>query len=100
MPGKGYYSLELINGKKITVIQVMLKIIYGIIYRADPFRTTKEFLEKEEKLGLTTNSIIVDLHGEATSEKNAFAQYFDGVSHRCVRNSYTYTYASDDRIPL
>ena len=95
VPGKGYYSLELINGKKITVIQVMLRLFMGL-FIDDPFRTTKEFLEKE-KLGLTTNSIIVDLHGEATSEKNAFAQYFDG-SVTAVLGTHTHIPTSDDRI--
>ena len=95
VPGKGYYTLELTNGKKITVIQVMLRLFMGL-FIDDPFRTTKEFLERE-KLGLTTNSIIVDLHGEATSEKNAFAQYFDG-SVTAVLGTHTHIPTSDDRV--
>ena len=59
----------------------MLRLFMGL-FIDDPFRTTKGFLEKE-KLGLTTNSIIVDLHGEATSEKNAFAQYLMGQLPLC-----------------
>ena len=47
----------------------------------DPFSVTKNFLQKE-KLGSTCNAIIVDMHGETTSEKNAYGHYFDGKVSR------------------
>ena len=41
----------------------------------DPFSVTKKYLQKE-KIGATTNAILIDMHGETTSEKNAFQSFF------------------------
>ena len=67
VPGKGYYKLELLNGKKIIVVQVLLRLFMNSSLD-DPFKSIIEFLKKE-KLGSTCNGIIIDMHGEATSEK-------------------------------
>ena len=69
VPGKGYYEFELHDGRKITVVQVMLRLFMGLSLD-DPFSVTKKYLQKE-KLGTTTNAILIDMHGETTSEKNA-----------------------------
>lgn len=42
-----------------------------------PFTGMDELL-KDYKLGQNVDAIFVDFHGEATSEKNAFAHYLDG----------------------
>lgn len=76
VPGKGYYKLELLNGKKIIVVQVMLRLFMNLSLD-DPFKGIIEFLQKE-KLGSTCDAIIIDMHGEATSEKKAFGYYVDG----------------------
>ena len=76
VPGKGSYSLELLNGKKIVIVQVMLRLFMGMSLD-DPFKAIKNFLVSE-KMGSTCNAIFIDLHGEATSEKNAFAHFVDG----------------------
>ena len=36
VPGKGFYKLELINGKKIVIVQVMLRLFMGMSLD-DPF---------------------------------------------------------------
>ncbi len=95
VPGKGYYTIELSNGKKITVVQIMLRLFMGLSLD-DPFRVIKDFLKKE-KLGITTNSIIIDLHGEATSEKNSFAHYIDG-SVSAILGTHTHVPTSDNSI--
>ena len=76
VPGKGYYELKLNNDKKIIIVQVMLRLFMGLSLD-DPFSVTKNFLQKE-KLGSTCSAIFIDMHGETTSEKNAFGHYFDG----------------------
>ena len=76
VPGKGYFEYQLDDGRKIIVMQTMLRLFMGF-FLDDPFSTTKNFLLKE-KLGVTCNAILIDMHGEATSEKNAFGHYFDG----------------------
>jgi len=76
VPGNGYYKLELLSGKKIIIIQVMLRLFMNLSLD-DPFKGIHEFLEKE-RLGSTCDAIIIDMHGEATSEKKAFGFYVDG----------------------
>lgn len=95
VPGKGYYELQLIDGKKIIVIQIMLRLFMGLSLD-DPFNATKNFLKKE-KLGSTCSAIIIDMHGEATSEKNAFGHYFDGQVS-AILGTHTHIPTADSKI--
>ncbi len=95
VPGKGFYSLELLNGKKIVVVQVMLRLFMGMSID-DPFEAIKKFLNSE-KLGTTCDAILIDVHGEATSEKNAFAHYVDGAVSAVV-GTHTHIPTSDNSI--
>ena len=92
VPGRGSYTIELLNGKKIVVVQVMLRLFMGMSLD-DPFNSIKNFLISE-KLGSTCNAILIDLHGEATSEKNAFAHFVDG-SVSAVLGTHTHIPTSD-----
>ena len=76
VPGKGFYKLILDDGRTVVVIQVMLRLFMGISLD-DPFSSIDNFL-KSEFLGSSCNSILIDMHGETTSEKNAFGHYIDG----------------------
>lgn len=76
VPGRGHCEFQLNDGRKIIIMQVMLRLFMGLSLD-DPFNTTKNFLQKE-KLGATCNAILIDMHGETTSEKNAFGHFFDG----------------------
>ena len=95
VPGKGFYNLELPNGKKIVIIQVMLRLFMGLSLD-DPFKLIKNFLISE-KLGSTCDAIIIDVHGEATSEKNAFGHYVDGLVS-AVLGTHTHIPTSDNKI--
>tara|TARA_B100002051_G_C16690637_1_gene615301 strand:- start:317 stop:1108 length:792 start_codon:yes stop_codon:yes gene_type:complete len=95
VPGKGFCKLELNDGKKIIIVQVMLRLFMGM-FMDDPFKTTMNFL-KTEKLGSTCNAILIDVHGEATSEKNAFGFYVDGYVSG-VLGTHTHIPTSDERI--
>ncbi len=95
VPGKGYYKLELANGKKILIVQVMLRLFMHISLD-DPFSAIKNFIASE-KLGSTCDAIIIDMHGEATSEKNAFGQYVDGLVS-AVLGTHTHIPTADNRI--
>ena len=75
VPGRGFYEFQLVDDRKIIIMQIMLRLFMGLSLD-DPFAVTKNFLQKE-KLGSTCNAIIIDMHGEATSEKNAYGHYFD-----------------------
>ncbi len=95
VPGKGYYKIQLLNGKTIIIVQVMLRLFMGMSLD-DPFFVIKEFLTSE-KLGSTCNAILIDVHGEATSEKNAFAHFVDG-SVSAVLGTHTHIPTSDNKI--
>ena len=95
VPGKGFFIKELPNGKKIVVVQVMLRLFMGMSLD-DPFTVIKNFL-KSEKLGSTCDAILIDVHGEATSEKNAFAHFIDG-SVSAVLGTHTHIPTSDNVI--
>jgi len=95
VPGKGDYKLTLNDGRTLIVMQVMLRLFIGISLD-DPFYFIKERL-KSEFLGTTCNAILVDLHGEATSEKNAFGHYIDGKV-TAVLGTHTHIPTADERI--
>ena len=95
VPGRGYYELQLHDDRKIIIMQVMLRIFMGLSLD-DPFSVTNNFLQKE-KLGSTCNAIIVDMHGETTSEKNAFGHYFDGKVS-AILGTHTHIPTADAKI--
>ncbi|MBR6327640.1 MAG: TIGR00282 family metallophosphoesterase [Alphaproteobacteria bacterium] len=73
--GRGSTVIELLNGKKILLAQVMGRIFMDAL--DCPFRTLDEVL-RPYQLGRNIDAVIVDIHAEATSEKIGFAHYFDG----------------------
>ena len=70
----------------------MLRLFMGLSLD-DPFNAIKSFLSSE-KIGSTCDAIFIDLHGEATSEKNAFAHFVDG-SVSAVIGTHTHIPTSD-----
>ena len=95
VPGRGSYKLNLDDGRSIIVIQVMLRLFMGISLD-DPFNAIQESL-KSEFLGSTTNCILVDMHGETTSEKNAFGHFVDGKV-TAVLGTHTHIPTADAKI--
>jgi len=95
VPGKGDYKLILNDSRTIIVMQVMLRLFIGISLD-DPFYLINERL-KSEFLGTTCNAILVDMHGETTSEKNAFGHYIDGKV-TAVLGTHTHIPTSDEKI--
>lgn len=95
VPGKGDYRLVLEDGRSLLVIQVMLRLNMGISLD-DPFAIINERL-KSEFLGTSCNAILVDMHGETTSEKNAFGHFIDGKVS-AVLGTHTHIPTSDAKI--
>ncbi len=94
-PGNGYgiFSIKNIN-LKIGVINLM-----GNVYMRkseDVFSVAKKIKEKMV-LKKNVDFILVDFHGEITSEKMAIGHYFDGVS-TCVVGTHTHVPTADTRI--
>jgi calcineurin-like phosphoesterase len=62
----------------------------------DPFRAMEEVLLRN-KMGVTCNAVLVDFHGEATSEKMAFAHAVDGRVSAVV-GTHTHIPTADHQI--
>ena len=95
VPGRGYYEFQLADERKIIIMQIMLRLFMGLSLD-DPFSVTKNFLQKE-KLGKTCSAILVDMHGETTSEKNAYGHYFDGKVS-AILGTHTHIPTADAKI--
>ncbi len=93
-PGKGAVILTATNGKKILVINMIARLFMEL--SDNPFFMIDEYL-KSHILGKTVHSIIIDFHGEATSEKSAFANFLDGRVSAVV-GTHSHVPTSDQRI--
>jgi metallophosphoesterase (TIGR00282 family) len=92
VPGYGSILYTLNNVGKAAIINVS-----GRVYMSNidcPFRTCKE---EVEKLSISTKMIIVDFHGEATSEKIAFGYFMDGKVSAVI-GTHTHVQTADERI--
>jgi metallophosphoesterase (TIGR00282 family) len=89
-PGKGFYTFEK-NGVRITVIALVGRVFMNPY--DDPFRSVDAIL-REPNLG---KIILVDMHGEATSEKIAMSRYLDGRVTAVV-GTHTHVQTADERI--
>mgnify|MGYP001569116313 CR=1 FL=1 len=92
VPGRGSTVVEK-KGKRLGVIQVMGRVFMDSL--DCPFRAAELEVERLDDLGI--EAILVDFHGEATSEKQAFAHFLDGrVSAVVVSHSHVQT--ADERL--
>ena len=93
-PGKGFGIFNSKNNKKVAVINLM-----GIIFMQkseDVFQEAKKFIQ-DVQLKKNADFIVVDLHGEITSEKMAMVYLFDGKA-TIVVGTHTHVPTSDHRI--
>ena len=93
-PGKGFEIYETSKNIKIGVLNLM-----GNVFMKkcdDVFETSKKFMEKY-KLKDNYDFLIVDFHGEITSEKNAIGHFFDGKATLVV-GTHTHIPTNDARI--
>ncbi len=91
VPGAGSIVCT-VNGGKVGVINVSGRVFMN--HMDCPFRRAEE---EVERLKGETNTLIVDFHAEATSEKLAFAHYMDGrVS--AVLGTHTHVQTADEQI--
>jgi metallophosphoesterase (TIGR00282 family) len=74
-PGKGARTYQLGDGRRIAVINVMTRLFMDPL--DDPFATVERELQSRT-LGQSVQAILVDVHGEATSEKMAMGHFLDG----------------------
>ena len=93
-PGKGFDIYNSKKGFKIGVLNLMGNVFMKKCN--DVFIEAKSFLEKN-KLKDQYDFLIVDFHGEITSEKMAMGHYFDG-SATLVVGTHTHVPTNDGRI--
>jgi len=93
-PGRGAVIAELRNGQKLHVLNPMGRLFMEAI--DDPFRGTEALLRKAP-LKAGADAVVIDLHAEATSEKQAFGRFFDGRASLIV-GTHTHTPSADTRI--
>jgi len=74
-PGAGSVLVELSGNRRALVLNVMGRLFMDPL--DCPFRLSAQELAKF-KLGSSVSAIVVDFHGEATSEKMAYGHSFDG----------------------
>ncbi len=90
-PGAGWL-IDTIGEIKIGVVNVM-----GRTYMPDndcPFRVAKRLVTDIQR---ETNVIVMDLHAEATSEKQALAYYLDGMVSAVI-GTHTHVQTADEQI--
>ena len=93
-PGKGFEIYETNEKIKIGVLNLMGNVF---MKKCDNvFETSKKFIN-EYKLKEDYDFLIVDFHGEITSEKNAIGHYFDGNATLVV-GTHTHIPTNDARI--
>tara|TARA_B100001057_G_C22529738_1_gene825297 strand:- start:52 stop:798 length:747 start_codon:yes stop_codon:yes gene_type:complete len=93
-PGKGFEIFKISENLKIGVLNLM-----GNVFMKkcdDVFEIAKKFMKKYE-LKKDYDFLVVDFHGEITSEKNAIGHYFDGKASLVV-GTHTHVPTNDARV--
>ncbi|NOZ43013.1 MAG: TIGR00282 family metallophosphoesterase [Alphaproteobacteria bacterium] len=93
-PGRGSVLVQDARGRKLLVINVMGQIFMNGL--DDPFAAVEAALAKYP-LGSAVKFILVDIHGEATSEKMAMGHFCDGRASLVV-GSHSHVPTADARI--
>ena len=93
-PGRGFQVFDAKNGFKVGVLNLMGNVFMKKCN--DVFIEAKKFLENN-KLKNQYDFLIVDFHGEITSEKMAMGHFFDG-SATLVVGTHTHVPTNDGRI--
>ncbi len=93
-PGAGAGVYETVRGRKVLVVHVMCRLFMNPL--DDPFACVDAALKKHP-LGGAVDAAVVDIHGEATSEKMAMGHFVDGRASLAV-GSHTHAPTADAQI--
>ena len=93
-PGRGFEIYEMSDNLRIGVLNLMGNVFMKKC--EDVFETSKKFL-KNYQLKKDYDLLIVDFHGEITSEKNAIGHFFDGKA-TLVIGTHTHIPTNDARV--
>jgi 2',3'-cyclic-nucleotide 2'-phosphodiesterase len=93
-PGKGAWLYETARAERVLVISAMGRVFMDAL--DDPFAAVERELAACP-LGLACDAIVLDIHAEASSEKQAMAHMVDGRVSMAV-GSHTHVPTADARI--
>tara|TARA_B100001094_G_scaffold216324_1_gene210433 strand:- start:2239 stop:3042 length:804 start_codon:yes stop_codon:yes gene_type:complete len=93
-PGKGFEIYKIKENLKVGVLNLMGNVFMKKC--SDVFEVSQKFIDKY-KLKNDYDVLIVDFHGEITSEKNAIGHLFDGKATLVV-GTHTHVPTNDARI--
>jgi 2',3'-cyclic-nucleotide 2'-phosphodiesterase len=93
-PGFGLYQGELPTGQTYAVMNLQCRVFMSSC--DDPFRKADELLNQIERES-KAKVILLDLHGEATSEKVALGWYLDGRLTALI-GTHTHIPTADERV--
>ncbi|MTI16592.1 TIGR00282 family metallophosphoesterase [Rhodobacteraceae bacterium RKSG542] len=93
-PGRGANLYRARNGANVVVANLMGRIYMDAM--DDPFHAAEKLLE-EFPLGHVADAIIIDMHAEATSEKQAMGHFCDGRASLVV-GTHTHAPTADHQI--
>lgn len=94
-PGRGAAEFTTGNGAKVKVINVMCRLFMELL--DDPFKAVEQELPLAAPKPGGYAAVIVDIHGEATSEKMAMGHLVDGKASLVV-GSHTHVPTGDAHI--
>ncbi|MFB2531437.1 YmdB family metallophosphoesterase [Paracoccus sp. p4-l81] len=94
-PGRGARVFEASQGRRVLVAQALGQVFMKRPFD-DPFSALDEVL-RTAPLGASVNASIIDIHAEATSEKNALGQFCAGRAS-LVAGTHTHIPTGDARL--
>jgi metallophosphoesterase (TIGR00282 family) len=92
VPGRGWTVCETADGTPVAVVNLIGRVFMDSV--DCPFRTAEALLPEVRARART---IVVDMHGEATSEKVAMGWFLAGKVS-AVLGSHTHVQTADDRV--
>ncbi|MDD4616515.1 MAG: TIGR00282 family metallophosphoesterase [Alphaproteobacteria bacterium] len=93
-PGRGVYMIDVSQGRKLLVVNPLMRVFVEPLLD-DPFGAMEKTVAEHKLSG--NLQILVDAHGEATSEKSALANVLDGRVSAVV-GTHTHVPTADERI--
>ena len=92
-PGRGRAIVETPDGRRLGVVNLEGRVFMRTL--EDPFRSAEAEIAALKAEGVT--AILVDMHCEATSEKNAMGHFLDGRVSAVV-GTHTHVQTADARV--
>jgi 2',3'-cyclic-nucleotide 2'-phosphodiesterase len=94
-PGRGTCLVETVKGQRVLVMNAMGRVMIEPVLD-DPFPAISRELDQCQ-MGRDCDAIVIDFHGEASSEKMAMGHFVDGRASLLV-GTHTHTPTADHQI--